>query len=151
VNLHDIRSIRFNFDQRTDGGLLLTDLAFVDPAGLYAGPFVTTLTAPVGIGPIGSGDVGFDTPINPSTFTTGEVTIVGPNGVIPVSGVAVVDGTSSSHFTVSFPTQALAGTYTVTIGPDVTDLAGHRMDQNVNGTPGENPGDLFVGTFTVSP
>jgi hypothetical protein len=149
VNLTDVRSITFNFDQRSNGNLLLTDLAFVDPANLYAGPFVTSLTPPSNIGPVSSVDVGFNTSIDATSFNTSAVILTGPAGPIPITGVDVVPGTSNSHFTVSFPTQGLVGTYTITVGPHIRDLAGHEMDQNVNGITGETPGDLFVGTFAL--
>src|SRR5262249_20353822 len=45
VDLTDVAAVRFNFDQRAEGGYLVSDLAFVDPADAYAGPFVVTATA----------------------------------------------------------------------------------------------------------
>src|SRR5207245_798740 len=38
VNLTDVRSVRFAFDQRAQGAFLMSDLEFADPASLYAGP-----------------------------------------------------------------------------------------------------------------
>ena len=42
------------------------------------------------------------------------------------------------------------GTYQVTIGPDIADLSGNRMDQNQNGTGGEATADQFRSALSMS-
>jgi RHS repeat-associated protein len=86
-------------------------------------------------------DVTFNEPIDALTFTTQDVTIAGPEGPVSVTGVAPLAGDA---FRITFPALATRGAYTATIGPDITDLAGNKMDQNQNGTQGEIPGDQFV-------
>src|SRR5262249_34514926 len=39
--------------------------------------------------------------------------------------------------------------YTMIVGPDIRDVAGHQMDQNHNGIPGEIPGDQYVAKFAL--
>lgn len=43
-----------------------------------------------------------------------------------------------SSFDVTFPAQTQAGTYPLTVGPDVRDLSGQRLDQDGDGRPGES-------------
>jgi hypothetical protein len=95
--------------------------------------------------------VTFSEPIDPASFTPAKiVSFVGPSGPgIPVTTITPVAGTSNTQFDVTFPTQHTLGNYVMTIGPDIRDLAGHPMDQNGNGTPGEIPGDQYVLRFTI--
>jgi hypothetical protein len=153
VDLTQVASIRFNFDQRADGGFLIDDVAFADPANLYTGPFVVS-AAPLGNplpGQVQAVEVAFNTSIDASTFTTDQVTFTGPDGTpIPVTDVSPVDGTSNSHFIVSFdPLAGIGGPYTMVIGPHVRDTLGNEMDQNFNGTLGEDPADTFTLHFTI--
>lgn len=150
VNLADVRSIRLAFDQRAQGRVSVTDLQFADPANLYGGPFVTSLTPPSTLGPISSLDVGFSVPVDPATFDASDVTVLAPNGTpVPVTGVAPIPGTTNARYTISFDPLGGVGQYTVLVGPDVRDPAGRRMDQNVNGTPGQFPQDRFQGNFVL--
>jgi hypothetical protein len=150
INLRDVRSIRFNFDQRAEGFLLMTDLSFSDPATLYAGPFVVSSTPSQDTVGATSVRVVFNTAIDPNTFTTADVTITDPTGaVVPVTGITPVPGSSNSRFDVSFDPQGRIGTYTLMVGPNVQDTLGHRMDQNFNGVTGENPGDKYVAPFVL--
>ena len=91
----------------------------------------------------------FSEEINPSTFTTAEATLTGPNGPIAVSGIAPVAGANDLEFNVTFPTQSAAGQYTLTVGPDIQDFYGNKMDQNRNGVIGEIPGEKYTTTFTL--
>ena len=40
--------------------------------------------------------------------------------------------------------------YSLVIGPNISDLAGNLLDQNRNGSGGEDPGDDITATFTIS-
>ena len=60
--------------------------------------------------------------------------------------VAPVAGSNDHEFTISFPTQTAAGTYTLTVGPDMQDWYGNDMNQNRNGVNGE-ASDAFVETI----
>ena len=71
--------------------------------------------------------VAFDKAIDPSTFTSSEVTITGPNGVIPTGSITVTE-VDAADYTVAFPQQTQEATYTVSIGgPGVHDISGNAM------------------------
>jgi subtilisin-like proprotein convertase family protein len=63
--------------------------------------------------------------------------------------VAAVIGAHNTQFDLTFPAQTAGGTYTVTIGPNVADVAGNLMDQNVNGVNGEAD-DRYAGSTVLS-
>jgi hypothetical protein len=124
----------------------------------HRGPFVVsdTPTTPVAPGSIGSITVTFNHPIAASSFTTNQVHIVGPGGVnIPVGTITDITptplGKTNPHnvWQITFPTLTTIGTYTITIGPDVTDLVGNPMDQNGNGINGE-ASDVFTMQIAVN-
>jgi serine protease len=119
------------------------------PATDAAGATVTAV-AFGGSGTISRARVSFSEPVNPSTFTAGDLTLTAPGGkAIAVTGIAGVAGTDGRQFDLTFPAQAATGTYTLVVGPDVRDLAGNPMDQNKNGKPGE-AGDRYTATTTVA-
>jgi hypothetical protein len=151
IDLADVRSVRFSFDQRSQGALLFSDLAFSDPASLYAGPFVASSTPSSEVtGPISHVQVTFNTPIDASTFTPSDIVFTDPTGVVfPVTGVAVVPGTGNSRFNITFDPRSIAGTYTLRIGPDVRDMAGRPMDGNFNSVAGEATGDWQTVSFRI--
>lgn len=89
----------------------------------------------------------FSESINPDTFTPDDVVITNPWGrpVAPLSIRAV----SGRLIQVDFPTQTVAGIYPVWVGPNIEDGAGHRMNQERNGTPGAEGDDRYDATFIV--
>ncbi len=87
----------------------------------------------------------FNESIQAQTFTTAAVdSLTGPGGNITPSGVTPL---SPTQFEVTFAAQTTPGTYTLVIGPYVTDLAGNPMDQNGDGIGGEDPADRYTTTF----
>ena len=88
----------------------------------------------------------FNEEINPATLTASQVTLAGPDGAISGVTVAPVAGSNDHEFTISFPTQAAAGSYTLKVGPDIQDWYGNDMNQNRNGVNGE-AADAFVETI----
>lgn len=150
VNLTDVRSIRFNFDQKAQGEVLLADLAFADPATTYAGPFVVSSGPANAATGASSFHVRFNTAIDPTSFTTDQVRILAPDGsLVPITDVSVTPGSDGTGFDVSFAPLGRIGVYSVQVGPNVRDTFGHPMDQNFNGVTGENPGDVYTTTFVV--
>ncbi len=122
----------------------------------HTGAHVVSVTpsTPVADNPgLSSVTVTFNKAINDPSFTPAQVdSITGPNGVViwnpatsPAGTITVTDisvtppGQSNPHntFQISFPTQTADGVYTFVIGPNITDLIGHPMDQNQNGINGE--------------
>jgi subtilisin family serine protease len=72
--------------------------------------------------------VTFNEPANPTTFSPADVSFRGPSGAtITVTGVIPVSGTGNTQFDILFPTQTVAGTYNLQVGPNVTDAAGTAM------------------------
>jgi subtilisin-like proprotein convertase family protein len=127
-----------------------------EPSGTTPPPATDTTGATVtgvtfgGSGTISKARVTFSEPINASTFTASDLTLTGPGvRAVAITGVAAVVGTNNTQFDLTFPAQAVTGTYTLAVGPDVRDLAGNPMDQNRNGKPGE-AGDRYTATTTVA-
>src|SRR5439155_19128360 len=121
----------------------LTDtilLANGDPLSKYAvspvsGPHVAAL------GPISTSTpmpgilVTFSSPVDPVTFTTADVTsVTGPTGApIAVSQILDLGGSGHNVYEILFATaQTQLGFYSVTFGPNLSDLFGDKMDQNQN-------------------
>ncbi|MCS6976039.1 MAG: S8 family serine peptidase [Gemmatales bacterium] len=118
------------------------------------GPRVTGHT-PNGsvVGPINSLTVTFDEPIDAATFTTADIaSFTGPGGVdlrSQITGISPSSGTATS-FTITFNDQSARGTYRMTIGPDIRDVAGNPMDQNRNGVNGEATEDQYTAEFDIA-
>jgi len=92
----------------------------------------------------------FNESIDVTTFTLADiVSLNGPNGSIAVSAVVPVAG-NTRQFDVLFLPQTDLGDYSLVIGPDIADLSGNLLDQNRNGTGGEDPDDDATATFTIS-
>lgn len=96
--------------------------------------------------------VTFNEAMTTGSFTTADVvSLTGPGGgTLTSTGVTLVPGTNN-QFDVTFATQTAPGTYAVTVGPDIRDLAGNQMDQNQNGANGENPVDRYSATARLYP
>jgi hypothetical protein len=90
----------------------------------------------------------FSEDIDASTFTLADVVLVeGPLGAItPVA----VESVSSREFAIVFAPQSTPGLYRLVVGPHIADAVGNAMDQDEDGVGGENPGDRFESTFTIS-
>jgi hypothetical protein len=117
--------------------------------GNFGGPSITNMTPSAVVTLTGSSvDISFNIPIQASSFTTGDVRITGPAGPITPTGLALVSGTT---WRISFPAQTADGTYTVSVGPNINELAGNflGMDQNGDGLSGDGTNDTFTGTFAI--
>lgn len=115
----------------------------------FGGPSITNMTPSGPVLPtVGSVDISFNMPIQASSFTVADVKITGPSGSITPSGVALVSGTT---WRITFPTQSADGTYTVSVGPNINELAANflGMDQNGDGLSGDGTNDTFTGTFVI--
>ncbi|MCP3871490.1 MAG: hypothetical protein GY703_25975 [Gammaproteobacteria bacterium] len=79
-------------------------------------------------------------------FTLDDVTITGPDGEItPIA----ITSLGRNQFEISFDPQTSLGIYTVTVGPDIIDLAGTMMNQDQDGLNGEEGDDSFKLSFLV--
>jgi hypothetical protein len=77
--------------------------------------------------PVDHAVVTFDTPIDPDTFTPGQVGLSGPNGPIDITDVIAVDGSDNVQFLITFDAQADPGGYTLVIGPGIMDFSGNSV------------------------
>ncbi|MEO8427416.1 MAG: Ig-like domain-containing protein, partial [Verrucomicrobiota bacterium] len=109
-------------------------------------PFVTgsNLSGTLNV-PFSSLTITFNKDIDAATFATAQVKIIGPGGPIIATAVNRID---ARNFQIVFAPQNSEGTFNFTIGPDIHDLAGNRMDQNLNGTAGETA-DSYVLSLTL--
>jgi len=96
--------------------------------------------------PINAVELTFSEALDEATFTTDDVLITGPFGVVPV---AAITSLGSNAYRISFADQTASGVYSVQIGPDVTDLTGNLMDQDYDLVNGEPADDVAVLTFGV--
>ena len=80
------------------------------------------------------------------TFTSAQVTVTGPGGTISGVDVTSVSGSNDHEFTISFPSQTTAGTYTLKVAPTLKDWYGNDLNQNRNGINGESS-DAYVETI----
>jgi fibronectin type 3 domain-containing protein len=108
---------------------------FADPQGPVAGP-------------VDRIRLRFSEVIEASSFTLADVALLeGPLG--PIAPIAV-QSVSSSEFEVVFAPQDTPGEYRLVVGPHIADMAGNAMDQDADGSGGENPDDRFETTFTIA-
>src|SRR5262249_340967 len=63
---------------------------------------------------------------DPACFAPAQVTFTGPAGAIDVT-VVPVPFTNNTQFLISFAPQGLAGDYTLTLSPDITDAFGNPL------------------------
>jgi hypothetical protein len=93
-------------------------------------------------------DAVFDEALLAASVGLDDIVVTGPAGPIAPTGVTV----SGSTVSVYLAPQAVAGTYTLRIGPNISDQAGNLMDQDADMVRGEQPDDVFTGSYTlVSP
>ena len=114
------------------------------------GPKVTNQSPAVvasGGGPLNTIRVTFDEAIAPASFTPEDVTLYGPMGSLIPATVSAVGGSGNTQFDLAFTNQTVRGGYRLTVGPNVTDVAGNPMNQNGNGSNGEAD-DAYSGTVT---
>jgi hypothetical protein len=73
-----------------------------------------------------------------------------PTSVVDITVPPLGQPNLHNVWQINFPTQTANGIYTLTIGPNITNLIGVQMDQNQNGIAGEIPGDRFTMKFVMN-
>ncbi|HEX8203830.1 MAG TPA: hypothetical protein VF590_25360 [Isosphaeraceae bacterium] len=91
-------------------------------------------------------DVTFLATIDPASFTPEDVTITGPSGPIPATGVDLVAGTT---YRITFAPLSAPGMYRATVGPQITDASGHPMDQDQDGSASDPSADSYAASFAI--
>jgi hypothetical protein len=117
-----------------------------------AGPIVTNQIPAVvasGGGPLNTIRVEFDEAVAPASFTPEDVTLYGPMGALISVTVSAVGGSGDTQFDLAFADQTVRGVYRLTVGPNVTDVAGNPMNQNGNAGNGEAT-DAYNGTVVYA-
>lgn len=76
-----------------------------------------------------------------------DVMLTGPDGNIAINNLTLVSGNT---WKVTFADQIKAGTYTLKVGPNVTNNLDIKMDQDGDGTPGETSQDVYTGTINLA-
>jgi hypothetical protein len=118
-----------------------------------AGPSVISQAPTNAVGQVSSLRLTFDESILVSSFTADKIrSFTDPAGnaiAVADANITPVSGSNDTQFDISFAPQTTLGVYTILVGPNVLDTFGHPMDQNHNGIPGEDPGDIYTGTFAV--
>jgi subtilisin family serine protease len=117
-----------------------------DPPTDLTGPQVTSVTWN---DDVDGAVVVFDEAIDVSSLTTTDVSLSGPSGSIVVDSVTEVPGSGGTEFQVSFTQQTSEGDYSMSIGPNIADVAGNLMDQDGDGTGGEAGDDDFASSYTI--
>ncbi|MFO0879712.1 MAG: S8 family serine peptidase [Gemmataceae bacterium] len=119
------------------GGRLNVARALAAPVADTSGPRVIS-AAPDSTTSVSRIRVTFNEAINATSFTAADITqFTGPLGAISLANATVqaVAGSNNTQFDIVFPAQTQAGSYQLSFGPDITDLAGNVMDQTGVGSP----------------
>jgi RHS repeat-associated protein len=96
---------------------------------------VDTLSAGYVLDPFDHVDIVFTRPIDPNTFTSEDVYILGPNGEVHVTGIVLTNEIASREtYSVYFPIQTANGTYRVTIGTDIMGANGQPISEGYEAT-----------------
>ncbi|MCP4712878.1 MAG: hypothetical protein GY869_29985, partial [Planctomycetes bacterium] len=138
----DIAGVMMNQDGDETSGEVGDDV--------YSGSFRIDNVGPriVGMDPAGQVstalsqiEVSFGEAIEAGSFTEDDVSLVGPNGGIAISGVQAINAFS---YRIMFAAQDTPGMYHLEILPQVVDLVGNEMDQDEDGVFGELDDDVFM-------
>jgi hypothetical protein len=99
-------------------------------------------------GPVDRVTLTFSEPIRDGSFALADVaSLTGPLGAIVPTAVNRIDAT---HYEVLFTPLSAAGSYSLTVGPDIQDEAGNAMDQDQDGVLGEASDDRYTASFTIA-
>jgi hypothetical protein len=140
----------YPLDQDADGlpGEPTDDVYSFDLTVDTVPPRVTQHTPTELAGTLDHVDVSFSEKIDKATFTTADVAITRPSGQ-SVAATSITE-VGLNRFRVAFQAQTLTGTYHVRIGPDVRDFAGHQLNQDGDGVPGETT-DVYDAAVNLVP
>lgn len=134
----------------------LTDLQGTPIAGVYGtfiidrvGPrIIDTTPSSQASAPFNSLKFIFNEPLDPDSVSTANVLeFIGPNGSNLLSAITNVLVTDS-EVEVRFQPQTVRGDYTLTLGGNIADVIGNRLDQDQNGVGGEST-DTFTRVISL--
>ncbi len=93
--------------------------------------------------PIDHVDVTFDDAIDPSSFTTDDLALIGPGGPVADAGLSITP-LEDNAYRIGFNPQAAGGVYHVAISNEIDDLAGNRMAEGYEAGFEQTRADLEV-------
>ena len=147
-------AIRLNDQIMVPGGnALYTYAVSAGAAGPHVGLVRTASSTGNGVS-IDGMQITFSGPVDPATFTTAKVnSVTDPFGdLIPVASIFDTVATNHNVYDIEFAsTDSAYGFYHVSLGPNISDYSGDKMDQNQNGINGEDPGDIYSARFLYQP
>ncbi|MCK4660746.1 MAG: Ig-like domain-containing protein, partial [Phycisphaerae bacterium] len=118
--------------------LVMSEMAF---QVIDLDPVVTT------VAPLMSAEVTFSRTIDAATFTVDDAVLVAPSGPVLIDSVTLL---ATNVFELTWAPQSEEGNYVLRIGPDIADVCAGLMDQDMDGTAGEVPDDVFEGTIMLN-
>lgn len=133
------------------GGRLNVAAAVGNAAPDEFGPRVVT-SDPAGAvsGTVSRVRLQFSEPIDIETLGVEDIAnFSGPEGPIAIISALPVSG-STRQFDVTFAPQTVLGAYSLVVGPNIADANGNLMDQDRDGTGGEESDDAFTVEFEIS-
>ncbi len=96
--------------------------------------------------PVNYVDVTFNGVVDGATFTSADVVMTGPLGLVGVHEPGLLEGNT---WRIPFPPQLVLGTYHVLIGPNIRSVAGRGMDQDNDDRVGEPVDDVYDASFSL--
>ncbi|OGV75042.1 MAG: hypothetical protein A3K18_14425 [Lentisphaerae bacterium RIFOXYA12_64_32] len=110
------------------------------------GPQVTAVSQ-VLLLPCFQSSASFSEAVDPASFTVDDTWLTGSTRTDLGTALSITG--SGTSFAVNFTPLTTAGDYTLTLGPDIRDLAGNQMDQNSDGTNGTPELDIYTDSFSL--
>ncbi|MFI4912288.1 MAG: CARDB domain-containing protein [Sedimentisphaeraceae bacterium JB056] len=140
------------YESDDNNNIIVSNSSFSVKAGEgdVTGPWVTDISVAGTLNaPFNSFEITFSEQIDASTFTTEDIAFVSSSdGSIDVSTISAVEGSGGSRFLLSFAQQDTDNNYVLRVGPEVSDISGNQMDQDMDLTAGEN-NDYFEARFSL--
>ncbi len=146
-NVNDLGGIRMDQDKDGQTGEA-TDDQFSSSFNIDAtGPRITGSNPSGGINqPFSTIDLNFSESLDLASVSLSDMTLTGPNGLIAITSISVIN---PQTLRLSFTNQVQRGTYTLSVGPQISDLVGNEMDMDRDGVFGETA-DTYTDTIVLS-
>ncbi len=96
--------------------------------------------------------ISFNREMDPASFAVADdlVSFVGPGGVDLLGAVTGHTWADGQTLEIQFASQSGIGDYLLVLGPEVLDLAGHALDQDMDGHGGEPIDDRYEASFSIA-
>ncbi|MDA8746488.1 hypothetical protein N9N28_17835, partial [Rubripirellula amarantea] len=138
----------FNYFDINDDGIVNSFYSFFVPITVQPKALTILSLDPEGVitGALQHIDIEFNTPIAHGSFSTADVSIQGPSGsLLPTS----ITKLSDTRYRINVPRVTEGGDYDITIGPNITDLAGTPLNLDGDANAGEADDDVYSTRLTL--